>query len=52
VPPAGLGLQGPRLHALVPALRHGALPDGDERGLRGPRGPGPDRALPAPRPAG
>ena len=43
VPPAGLDLQRPRHHALVPALRDRHLPDGDERGLRGPRGPGPDR---------
>ena len=43
VPPAGLDLQGSRLDAVVPALRHRPVPDGDERGLRGPRGPGPHR---------
>ena len=52
VPPARLAVQGPRHDALVPALRDRPLPDGDERGLPGPRGPGPDRPLPARRPAG
>ena len=52
VPPARLAVQGPRLDALVRALRHGHQPDGDERGLPGPRGPRPDRPLPARRPAG
>ena len=51
VPPARLAVQGPRLDALVRALRHGHQPDGDERGLPGPRGPGLDGALPARRPA-
>ena len=51
VPPARLGLQGPRHDAVVPALRDRPLPDGDERGLRRPRGPGADRPLPAARPA-
>ena len=52
VPPARLAVQGPRHDAVVPALRHRPVPDGDERGLPGPRGPGPDRPLPARRPAG
>ena len=52
VPPARLDLQGPRLHAVVPALRHGPVADGDERGLRRPRGPGAHRPVPAGRPAG
>ena len=51
VPPARLALQGPRHDAVVPALRDRPLPDGDERGLPGPRGPGPDRPVPARRPA-
>ena len=40
VPPPRLAVQGLRRDALVRALRHGHEPDGDERGLRGPRGPG------------
>ena len=52
VPPTRLALQGHRLDAVVRALRHRHEPDGDERGLPGPRGPGPDRALPARGPAG
>ena len=44
VPPARLDLQGPRHDAVVRAVRDGHLPDGDERGLPGPRRPGPDRA--------
>ena len=51
VPQARLAVQGPRLDALVRALRHGHQPDGDERGLPGPRGPGAHGALPAHRPA-
>ncbi len=51
VPPAGLALQGPRLDAVVPALRDRPLPDGDERGLPGSRGPRAHRAVPARRPA-
>ena len=51
VPPARLAVQGPRLDAVVPALRHRPVPDGDERGLPGPRGPGADGPLPAGRPA-
>jgi len=39
VPRARLDLQGPRLDALVPALRHGHQPARDDRGLPGPRGP-------------
>ena len=50
VPPPRLDLQGPRLDAVVPAMRDGPLADGDERGLRRPRGPGTDRPLPAGRP--
>ena len=50
VRPARLAVQGPRRDALVRALRHGHEPDGDERGLPGPRGPGAHRALPARRP--
>ena len=49
VRPARLALQGHRLDALVRALRHGHEPDGDERGLPGPRGPRAHGALPAPR---
>ena len=52
VPPARLAVQGPRHDAVVRALRHRPLADGDERGLPGPRGPGPDRQVPARRPAG
>ena len=51
VPQARLDLQGPRLDALVPALRDGHQPARDDRGLPGPRGPGPDRPIPARRPA-
>ena len=52
MPPARLDLPGPRHDALVPALRHGPVADGDERGLPGPRGPRAHRPLPAARPAG
>ncbi len=52
VPPARLDLQGPRLHAVVPALRDRVVPDGDERGLRGPRGSRADDQAAARRPAG
>ena len=52
VPQARLDLPRPRHDAVVPALRHRPVPDGDERGLPGSRGPGVHRALPAPRPAG
>ena len=51
VPPARLAVQGPRHDAVVRALRHGALADGDERGLPGPRGSGADGPVPARRPA-
>ena len=51
VPPARLDLQGPRHDAVVRAVRDGHLPDGDERGLPGSRRPGPDRPVPARRPA-
>ena len=51
VPQARLDLQGPRLDAVVPALRDRPLPDGDERGLRRPRGSRAHRPLPARRPA-
>ena len=47
VPPARLALQGPRHDAVVRPMRDRALADGDQRGLPGPRGPGPDRPLPA-----
>ena len=52
VPPARLAVQGPRHDAVVRALRHRHLADGDERGLPGPRRPRADRPLPAARPAG
>ena len=52
VPPARLDLQGPRLDAVVSALRDRLVPDGDERGLRGPRGSRADDQAPAARPAG
>ena len=52
MPPARLALQGPRHDAVVRAVRDRPLADGDERGLPGPRGPGPDGPLPARRPAG
>ena len=52
VPPARLAVQGPRHDAVVRALRHRHLADGDERGLPGPRGPRADGPLPAGRPAG
>ncbi len=52
MPPARLAVQGPRHDAVVRPLRHRPLADGDERGLPGPRGPRPDRPLPAARPAG
>ena len=51
VPPAWLAVQGPRHDAVVRALRDRPLPDGDERGLPGPRGPRPHGPLPARRPA-
>ena len=51
VPPARLALQGPRHDAVVRPLRDRAVADGDERGLPGSRGPGPDRPVPAGRPA-
>ena len=43
VPPARLAVQGPRHDAVVRPLRHRPVADGDERGLPGPRGSGPDR---------
>ncbi len=43
--------RGPRHDAVVPALRHGAVADGDERGLPGSRGPGADGSAPARRPS-
>ncbi len=43
VPPARLGVPGPRHDAVVPALRHRPVADGDERGLPGPRGSGAHR---------
>ena len=52
VPQARLDLPRPRHDAVVPALRHRPVPDGDERGLPGSRGPGAHRAVPAPGPAG
>ena len=51
VPSPRLALQGPRHDALVPTLRHRPLPDGDERGLPGPRRSRADDAVPAGRPA-
>ncbi len=51
MPPARLAVQGPRHDAVVRAVRHRPLADGDERGLPGPRGSGPDGPVPAPRPA-
>ena len=50
-PPARLALQGPRHDAVVRPLRDRPLADGDERGLRRPRGPRADRPPPARRPA-
>ncbi len=38
MPPARLAVQGPRHDAVVRAVRHRAVPDGDERGLPGSRG--------------
>ncbi len=51
VPQAWLAVQGPRHDALVRAVWHGHQPDGDERGLPGPRGSRAHRALPAHRQA-
>ena len=51
MPSARLAVQGPRHDAVVRPLRHRPLADGDERGLPGPRGPGPDHQTPARRPA-
>ena len=49
---ARLDLQGPRLDAVVPALRHRHQPARDDRGLPGSRGPGADGSISARRPPG
>ena len=51
VPPPRLALQGPRHDALVRPLRHRHQPARDDRGLRRSRRSGPDRQVPAARPA-